>query len=413
MAWACRFLGEISVELGDLRKALAYYRSALALRKELAAVPLEERMRRNEKLPAKDRLTPRMNALQLSEEYTRVGLIHYYLGDSAQAEEPVLKSLALREKLVNEIAMDQVSWFLSPYPAAGSPLLSISIRIPGLEQVSEVRHNLSRNYHLIGEIYFRLKNLKQSHLYYQKCEKIREAILRDDEVDVERRNRLGKPRPPDFRLMADLAEFHQMYGAMLFSLGAPLPEVLPHIDRSIALSRRVLEIDKAVGAQQNLAKALYSRGVVAARAGDPATAAGCFRECLEIREVLAEKDVRSYRKKVDLLEVLARVGTHARAARLAEELRVDHRKDADFLICAARCYAQCSSAVPDKSALRRQYLEKALAALQTALEQGYKDLITLETHPDLDPVRESPAFKELLEKVGTAPSWGSAPDAKR
>jgi len=55
----------------------------------------------------------------------------------------------------------------------------------------------------------------------------------------------------------------------------------------------------------------------------------------------------------------------------------------------------------------------ALAALQTALEQGYKDLITLETHPDLDPVRESPAFKKLLEKVSAVPSPGSAPNANR
>ena len=192
-----------------------------------------------------------------------------------------------------------------------------------------------------------------------------------------------------------------------------MPEVLPHIDRSIALSRRVLEIDKAVGSRQNLAKALYSRGVIAARAGDPAAAARCFRECLEIREGLADRDVSSYRKQVDLLEVLARAGAHERAAQLAEKLRLDHQKNAEFLICAARCYAQCSLAAPDKSALQRRYLEMALAASETALEQGYKDLITLETHPDLDPVRESSAFKKQLEKVRTAPSRKSAPDADR
>jgi serine/threonine-protein kinase len=396
MAWACRFLGEISVERGDLWKALAYHKSALALRKELAAVPLAERLRRNEKLPEEDRSTPRLNELQLSEEYTRIGLIHYYLGDSAQAEEPVLKSLALREKLVNEIAGDR---------AIAGP--------PDFEQLGEARQNLARNYHLLGEIYFRLRNLERSRIYYQKCEETREAILRDDEDDVERRRQTGKPRPPDFRLMADLAEFHQMYGAMLFSLGAPLPEVLPHIDRSIALSRRVLEIDKAVGSRQNLAKALYSRGVVAARAGDPATAAKCFRECIEIRQELAEKDVSSYRKKLDLLEVLARVGPHERAAQLAEDLRRNHQQDAEFLICAARCYAQCSSAVPEGSARQRQDLEMSLAALQAALDQGYKDRITLETHPDLDPVRETPEFKKLLEKVTSAPSPESAPHANR
>ena len=109
----------------------------------------------------------------------------------------------------------------------------------------------------------------------------------------------------------------------------------------------------------------------------------------------------------------ARAGAHERAAQLAEKLRLDHQKNAEFLICAARCYAQCSSAVPGKSALQRQYREMALAALQTALEQGYKDLITLETHPDLDPVRASPAFQQLLEKVSAPPSPESAPAANR
>jgi serine/threonine-protein kinase len=398
MAWACRFLGEISVERGDLRKALTYCQRSLALRQGFAAVPLEERLRRNESLPEENRLTPRANELQLSEEYTRVGLIHYYLGDSAQAEEPVLKSLALRELLATEIAMDQVIWFVTPFPAAGPALVGVAASLPGLEQLSEIRQNLSRNYHLIGEIYFRLRNLERSRIYYQKCEDVRESILRDDELDVERRQQIGKPRPPDFRLMADLAEFHQMYGAMLFALGAEAAEVLAHIDRSIALSRRVLEIDKAVGSRQNLAKALYSRGLIAARAGDPATAAKCFNECLEIREELADKDKTSYLKKVDLLEVLARAGAHERAAGLAANLRADHQKDADFLVCAARSYAQCSLGVP-QPALKRNYQELALKALESALEQGYKDLITLETHPDLDPVRETPEFKKLLKNV--------------
>jgi serine/threonine-protein kinase len=399
MAWACRFLGEISVELGDLRKALANYQSALALRQELAAVPLAERMRRNEKLPPEDRLTPKLNVLQLSEEYTRIGLIHYFLGESALAEEPVLKSLAFRENLVNDTARDQAVWFMTANPPAGPNVLSVAASLPGqIGEVSDMRQNLARNYHLLGEIYFRLRNLKLAQVYYQKCEDTREAILRDDEKEVERRKQMGTPRPPDFRLMGDLAEFHQMYGAMLFSLGAPLSEALAHIDRAIALSRRVLEMDKAVEPRQNLAKSLYSRGVVAARAGDQTTAGECFRECLEIRQELADQDVRSYRKKVELLEVLARAGKHEKAARLAEQLRLTHPKDADFLICAARCYAQCSLAVPDKPALRQNYLEMALADLEAALKQGYKDTITLETHPDLDPVRENPAFKTLVEK---------------
>jgi tetratricopeptide (TPR) repeat protein len=400
MAWACRYLGEISVELGDLRKALAYYHRALALRKELAGVPLAERMRRNEKIAEEDRLTPRLNDLQLSEEYTRIGVIHYYLGEPALAEEPVLKSLALRENLVAETARDQAVWFMTANPTAGPTMLGVAAGLPEqIGQLSEMRLNLARNYHLIGEIYFRLRNLKSSRVYYQKCEEIRETILRADEKDVERLKQLGTARAPDFRLMDDVAEFHRYYGDMLFFLGAPLSEVLVHMDRAIALGRRVLEMDRAVPIRQHLATALYSRGMVAARAGDRTTAAKSFAECLEIREEVAANDVGSYGKKKDLLEVLSRAGRHEKAAELAEKLRHGHQKDAGFLIHAARCYAQCSLAVPGNLVLRQKYRELALAALETALEQGYKDIITLEAHPDLDPVREVPAFKKLLEKV--------------
>jgi serine/threonine-protein kinase len=414
VARACRQLADISHETGDLKKALAYCQSALSLRKELAAVPFAERRRRNEKAVEEDRITPWVQKLQVSEEYQRIGVIHYRLGESAQAEEPVLKALALRENLVSEAAGDTAVLFMSANPAAGPTVLVVAASLPGrAELMNNISQDLTRNYHLIGEIYFRLRNLKQSRLYYQKCEDIRERILRDDESEMERLKQLGKSRPPDFRLMSDLAEFHEMYSAMLLSLGAPLQEVLPHVDRALELSRRVLEIDKAVEPRQNLARALYSRGVVAVRANDPSTATKCFSECLEIREELADKDARSYSKKLDLLEVLARAGRHERAAQLAEQLRLGHENDSVFLIRVARCYAQCSLAVPGKPELERQYLEMALAALKTALEHGYKDLITLETHPDLDPLRKNPVFKKLLEKVSKPPSSGVALNANR
>src|SRR5262249_20971153 len=162
------------------------------------------------------------------------------------------------------------------------------------------------------------------------------------------------------------------------------------IDRSIELSRKVLELDKAVEARQNLSNALCSRGVVATRTGDRATAAKCFGECLDIRQELADKDDSSFRKKVDLLEILACTGKHERAAELAEKLGLGHEKDADFLVSAARCYAQCSSAVNDAPAPQRKYQDLALAALRMALEQGYKDTFALETNPDLDPIRANP-----------------------
>jgi serine/threonine-protein kinase len=402
LAWACRFLGQVSAEFGNTTKALDYHQRALELRKELAAVPLAERMRRNAAVGEDDRQTPIVNELQVSEEYTYIGVLRWSRGESALAEEPVLKSLAIRENILSELARDNVVWFMNANPAAGPCLLSVAASLPRqLEQVANHRLDMARNYHLIGDIYFRLRNLPQSRLYYQKCEEIREELLREDERAVEELKRRGRPQSPDYSLMGDLAEFHQMYGILLLSLGAPSSDVLPHIDRAIALSRRVLEIDKSVEYHQNLAAALYSRGIVAARAGDRTIANKCFGECLEIRQQLADKDPQSYKKKLDLLEVLARVGEHGRAAQLAEQLRAGHEKDSEFLICAARSYAQCSTDAANDPAVQQRYLDLALAALQIALEQGYKDTITLETHPDFDPIRKSPSFKKLLARVNS------------
>lgn len=137
---------------------------------------------------------------------------------------------------------------------------------------------------------------------------------------------------------------------------------------------------------------------MAARTSNRVTAAKCFDECLEIRESLAEKDAKSYLKKLNLLVVLARVGKNQRAGQLAEELRSGHQKNADFLIHAARCYAQCALAVPSDLTLRARYLELALAALQLALQNGYKDIIVLEADPDLDPLRDTSAFKKMINE---------------
>jgi hypothetical protein len=52
----------------------------------------------------------------------------------------------------------------------------------------------------------------------------------------------------------------------------------------------------------------------------------------------------------------------------------------------------------------QQYEEKSLAALQDLVAQGYKDLMTLETEPDLDPVRDRPAFQKLLADVKGQPA---------
>jgi len=54
--------------------------------------------------------------------------------------------------------------------------------------------------------------------------------------------------------------------------------------------------------------------------------------------------------------------------------------------------------LPSDLTLRARYQELALAALQSALQNGYKDTIVLEADPDLDPLRDTSAFKRMINE---------------
>jgi tetratricopeptide (TPR) repeat protein len=291
----------------------------------------------------------------------------------------------VREGLVNEAVVGEAGWSLSGTPTSFGNFLSVVATIPWLvDWASEHRQNLARNDHLLGEIYFRLQNLDKSRRYYAKCAAIREAALREN--------------PKDFRLRADLAEFYAYYGTVYLRLGDPR-EAMPLYERSVELHREVVAKDKDVQFRRNLAIGLYNLGLATMRTKDAATADKYFRECLEIRSDLANHDPTNHMKKMDLMLVLPHCGKHEEAAALAEQVRTGREQDRELLFSVGRCYTQCAAAVGRESPLRRQYEQKALAALQAAVERGYKDVFSLEHDPDLELLQEHPEFKKLLAKA--------------
>ena len=48
--------------------------------------------------------------------------------------------------------------------------------------------------------------------------------------------------------------------------------------------------------------------------------------------------------------------------------------------------------------LRRGYTEEAVAAIRKGIADGWQDLERLRTDPDLDPIRDAPEFRRLLEE---------------
>jgi hypothetical protein len=67
----------------------------------------------------------------------------------------------------------------------------------------------------------------------------------------------------------------------------------------------------------------------------------------------------------------------------------------------AQCFAQCAAAVTNDPGQRAAYVQKALDSLSGAIDQGYKDIVILETEPDLDTLREDPRFQKLLDRLRT------------
>ena len=65
----------------------------------------------------------------------------------------------------------------------------------------------------------------------------------------------------------------------------------------------------------------------------------------------------------------------------------------------AACGFALSAAVVDEPEPGWAYLDRALDALRKAVAAGFVGVDTLDTDPDLDPLREETAFKELVAQV--------------
>src|SRR5262249_6625104 len=143
-------------------------------------------------------------------------------------------------------------------------------------------------------------------------------------------------------------------------------------------------------------------GLLALRSKDAATAKAQFESCLGVREKLARQDKVNDRRQMEYMLALAHCGKHTEAATVAQRVQAG-KPDGELLIDVARCYAWCAEAVPEDAKLRSRYRGQAIQALQKAVYLGYRDKVYLTSEPDLDPLRNDPAFAQLMEKLVAAP----------
>jgi hypothetical protein len=129
-----------------------------------------------------------------------------------------------------------------------------------------------------------------------------------------------------------------------------------------------------------------------------------FEQCLRLREPLAKADPGNAQAQFELMLAQARCGRHAEAAAIAHKLEAG-APDAHLLFFVACGYALSGGAVRASGAdpaLARRYLDSAFAALTRGVQNGWKDLASLETDPDLEPLRGDARYPALVEQVRRA-----------
>lgn len=348
-------LADMSRELKhDLRAALDYYQQAFDIRKELLSRPLKR----------PDKLDPTKLKGRFAESSTRVGITYLLLGEPARASEFFDRARAIRQELVDAALAG----------ASANPEAARSCRL-----------DLARTYNALAEIHFRARDWTATRADYAQALALNEAVYREE------------PAKPMYRW--ELANTLGNQGLFEARTGQ-LAEAKKNCDRCFAIMGELAGLDpNNANYQRSFGKAHYDLGMVARRQHDAGAAQKYDQKCLQIHEHLAEANPKNERRRIELMLVLPRCGQHARAASDADKL-LSGNPDREVLVEVAQCYAQCAGAVLADPALRAAYTDKALDALARAVDQGYKDVVILETEPDLDAVRDDPRFRALLDRIG-------------
>src|SRR5262249_14932103 len=306
------------------------------------------------------RLGPKLNATKVRQDFaesvTRVGVTFLRLGEPRKARLHFQEALKLRQQLADLMPKD--------------PLAQLGV---------------ARSFTPLGEVEFRSRNWPAARGHFEQ------GVALCDRVHWE------NPKSP--RIRWELANTLGNFGAFEGRTGNPAA-ARKLCTRCLALMQELVDLDpKNHFYLRYLGLANYRVATVGRRLGDAATAERCNRTCLEIREKLVAADAKNERRQIELILVLPRCGQHARAAELAAKVQGGTNVDREVLLEVAQCYTQCAAVVSPDSSLGQQYTASALRALDQAICNGFKDVVLLETEPDLDGLRGRADFQALLARL--------------
>jgi serine/threonine protein kinase/tetratricopeptide (TPR) repeat protein len=244
------------------------------------------------------------------------------------------------------------------------------------------RRELAGLYEKLGELSFRMKQPEEGRRNYG--------------LAAEKRREFLAEHPDDWPAVHDLAQTYNNAGFVHYPQGREPAMAREYHRKALELIEKRVKVDPTnLETKTVLATTLYYDATCALESGDLAGAAAGYRRCLEIRKQLATEP-KAKMSQIDLMVALARCGEHAEAARIAESLVATPPKD-EYLYFQAACgYALSAEAAARDEALVRRYRSAALECLRQGKQRGWNDLETVESDPDLEPIRETPEFQALL-----------------
>jgi hypothetical protein len=342
------YLGEIGREIEpDPAKLFAIYNKGLEIRKQLAT-----EVHNPEVTPFK-----RLRALAVS--YVKPAALAIEVGDPALALNYARKALQASEE-----ALEQ------------DP-----------KQTKDRLELFSSSYFFMAKAESHLGMETEARKHLNECIRLRQHWMNSQNLNIEPKRELARA----FEAFGDLEmETH-------------------HVQAASDAYHKAMELfdDLARKDKDNpelhwyVANVNYRLGVVELALGKAQAPQDHFAACLKTRQVLFKSDDQNVQRKLELLQVQARMGQREQAARAAHQVIAFAPKHPGKLFQAACGLALCMS--PNSQSANQapedDYADQALAALRQAVASGLKDTSALETNPDLEPLRSYPGYKEFLSQL--------------
>jgi eukaryotic-like serine/threonine-protein kinase len=335
--------------LGDSKAALGYLERNLALRREiLARNPTDDQAKRGV-----------CNALGL------LAQVWLKLGDPEKANVFYKEEVAVR---------DQIG--------------------PALASVIEIRREDAGLEERLGDLNVALNKNDAGGDHYDRALKIREETAR-----------LNPQYDPAQR---DVLLSYKVLGTFHLLQRKDPTAARGFYEKALAgFEHRLKAEPENVVAREQVAVTHYYVATAALRMGDRKSADLHYKECLDIREGLAVGP-KGKLLAIDLMIARARCGQYQIASTTAEELIASPPLDARVYFQAACGFSLCAGAVAlgptttESKALAARYTESAFKSLRLALGAGWKNVVDVETDPDLDAVRDAPGFAAVVGLYRTA-----------